>query len=110
MSYPVSTPSAENGRPYTRYVILSLSLVLVVALAFGGYKIVFTPPVTSGGTPSNNTAATATAPLEEKEVVKPVIASPEEYDRKIQHIVNGDSSGKWPVKKRLSIRRVRSSI
>lgn len=99
MSYPVSTPSTENGRPYTRYVILSLTLILAVALAFGGYKIVFNSPITSGGTPSGNTTAAA-SPFEEKVVEKkPVLASPEEYDRKIQHIVNGDSSGKWPVKK-----------
>jgi hypothetical protein len=91
MNYPVSTP-ATNSRPYRLYIILSLVLILVFAIAFGGYKIVF-----------YSAAAKATVSAEpviqpEKEKKAQIIASPEEYDRRIALMVNGDSSGLWPVK------------
>jgi len=71
-------------------------LVLVFAIAFGGYKIVF---YTSSDSAKETTAtAAATKPGEEKKIAAPVIVSPEEYDRKIAHMVNGDTSGLWPVK------------
>ncbi|MGK2862525.1 MAG: hypothetical protein ACSLE0_11355 [Chitinophagaceae bacterium] len=92
MNYPASSP---NIRSYRLYIVLSLVLVLVFAIAFGGYKIVF-----SSSSPSQSPARSVTTlqQEEEKKVVVPVIASPEEYDRKIKHVVNGDSSGRWPVK------------
>jgi hypothetical protein len=93
MNYPVSTP-ASNSRPYRLYIILSLILVLVFAIAFGGYKIVF---YSAAAAESEAAAATPVAkPEEEKKA--PIIASPEEYDRRIALMVNGDSSGLWPVK------------
>lgn len=93
MNYPVSTP-ANNSRPYRLYIILSLILVLVLAIAFGGYKIVF---YSAAAAESETAIATPVAkPEEEKKA--PIIASPEEYDRRIALMVNGDSSGLWPVK------------
>ena len=94
MNYPVSS-SSENSRPYTRYLLLSLSLVLVFAIAFGGYKIVFNPGASAQ---QATVAASETKPTEEKKSSIPVLTTKEEYDRKMVHIVNGDSSGRWPVK------------
>ncbi|MEP7372125.1 MAG: hypothetical protein ABI675_01975 [Chitinophagaceae bacterium] len=94
MNYPVS--SSTNTRSYRLYIILSLVLVLVFAIAFGGYKIVFYTSSASAKEATEN--APAAKPEEEKKVAAPVLASPEEYDRKIAHMVNGDSSGLWPVK------------
>ena len=49
--------------------------------------------------PRGQLATTATTkPEDEKKIAAPVIVSPEEYDRKIAHMVNGDTSGLWPVK------------
>jgi hypothetical protein len=93
MNYPVSTP-ANNSRPYRLYIILSLILVLVFAIAFGGYKIVFY----SAAAAEKEEAATTTVVKPEEEKKAPIIASPEEYDRRIALMVNGDSSGLWPVK------------
>jgi hypothetical protein len=92
MNYPVSS---TNTRSYRLYIILSLVLVLVFAIAFGGYKIVF---YTSSASAREATATNAAKPGDEKKIAAPAIASPEEYDRKIAHMVNGDTSGLWPVK------------
>lgn len=97
MSYPVSSSaSTGGGRSHTRYILLSLSLILLFAIAFGGYRIVFK------GAPVS--AANASVPVKvedsnkEAAPVRPAALNPEEYERLIAHIVNGDSSGKWPVK------------
>jgi hypothetical protein len=94
MSYQVPSSSA-NSRSYRLYIILSLLLVLIFVIAFGGYKIVFN---SSSATAQATVTGAENKPVEEKKAAIPVLASPEEYDRKIQHITNGDSSGKWPVK------------
>ena len=94
MNYPVSAPES-NSHPYRLYIILSLILVLVGAIAFGGYKIVF---YSAEAQPVDDVTAVATAPTPEEKKAAPVIASPEEYDRRIATMVNGDSSGLWPVK------------
>ncbi|HZI53046.1 MAG TPA: hypothetical protein VFD56_05070 [Chitinophagaceae bacterium] len=94
MNYPVSAP-ASNSRPYRLYIILSLILVLVGAIAFGGYKIVFYPSE-SESVKDETAVAPVANPGEEK--AAPIIASPEEFDRRIAIMVNGDSSGLWPVK------------
>lgn len=93
MNYPVTTP-VSNSRPYRLYIILSLILILVFAIAFGGYKIVFYSAAASEK--EEVASAPVEQPLEEKKA--PIIASPEEYDRRIALMVNGDSSGLWPVK------------
>ena len=95
MSYPVP-PSSANSRSYKLYFLLSLLLVLAFAIAFGGYKIVFNSSSASAGQTAITAAEKKAA--EEKQASIPVLVSPEEYDRKMLHIVNGDSSGKWPVK------------
>ena len=94
MNLPVS--SSAGSRPYRLYIVLSLILVLVVAIAFGGYKIVFY----SSADPKESTTATLPVAVqeEEKKAPAPIIASPEEFDRRIALMVNGDSSGLWPVK------------
>ncbi len=94
MNYQVS--SSASTRSYKLYIILSLVLVLVFAIAFGGYKIVFH----SSSAPDNQSSAVVPVEkqVEEKKVLPPGISSPEEFDRKMLHIVNGDSSGMWPVK------------
>ncbi len=94
MNYPV--PPSASTRSYKLYIVLSLALVLIFAIAFGGYKIVFH---SSSGQNNQSSAVLSTEKkVEEKKVLLPVISSPEEFDRKMKHIVNGDSSGKWPVK------------
>jgi hypothetical protein len=96
MSYQVPSSSA-NSRSPKLYVILSLLLVLAFIIAFGGYKIVFN---SSSAAATSQVALTGAdnKPVDEKKAIAPVLASPEEYDRKIKHVTNGDSSGKWPVK------------
>lgn len=93
MNYPVSTP-ANNSRPYRLYIILSLILILVFAIAFGGYKIVF---YSAAASEKEEVTSTPVEQLRE-EMKAAIIASPEEYDRRIALMVNGDSSGLWPVK------------
>ncbi len=94
MNYPVSAP-ASNSRPYRLYVILSLILILAAAIGFGGYKIVF---FAAEAEPVKNVNSVAPAKDSTATKVAPIIASPEEYDRRIAIMVNGDSSGRWPVK------------
>ncbi len=96
MNYPVSS-SSDGGRSYTRYILLSISLILIFAIAFGGYKIVFSE---SAASPSKGADLAALSPgsASQEELAKPAQVTPEEYERKMAHIVNGDSSGKWPVK------------
>ena len=89
--------STGNTRSYSRYLLLSLLLLLIFAIAFGGYKIVFRDASGPSVNPTGNTAVAAVDSVKEKGAA-PVMASPEEFDRKIAHVVNGDSSGKWPVK------------
>lgn len=56
----------------------------------------------NGSNSADAQSATAAADTTAKEVKKapppPSPATQEEFDRKIAHIVNGDTSGKWPVK------------
>jgi hypothetical protein len=97
MSYQVPT-SVPSSRSHRLYIILSLLLILIIAIAFGGYKIVFS---TTSASPSPAQTLPTLADDKPGEEMKPapvVTISPEEYERKIRHITNGDSSGKWPVK------------
>ena len=94
MDYRVSAP-ANNSRPYRLYIILSLVLVLAGAIAFGGYKIVF---FAAEAEPVKNVSAGAQAKDTVETKPAPIIASPEEYDRRLAIMVNGDSSGRWPVR------------
>ncbi|MGZ8552063.1 MAG: hypothetical protein ACXWV8_01575, partial [Chitinophagaceae bacterium] len=85
MSYQVPTSSA-NSRHYRLYLVVSLLLVLIFIIAFGGYKIVFTNTASAS---EATTTMSGNEASEEKKAIAPVLASPEEYDRKIKHITNG---------------------
>ncbi len=63
MSYQVPTSAATNTKPYRLYLILSLLLVLVFAIAFGGYKIVFNS--SSASAAEVTTTASPNKPVEE---------------------------------------------
>jgi hypothetical protein len=96
MSFQVS--QTANNRTYSLFLKVSLILVLSLALFFGGYKFVLSSQSVQssmGGSSAASSSSAAPAPVEEK---KPVVSNPEEYDRKIAHMVNGDTSGRWPVK------------
>ncbi len=93
MNYPVS--SSAGNRPYSFYLLVGLSIALLLAIIFGGYKVVFhsnssdkETPVSASGTTEDSTRKAAV----------PILSDIEEYDSKIAHIVNGDTTGKWPVK------------
>jgi hypothetical protein len=75
---------------------IALIIVCVSAILFGGYKVVFYS--TSAGAQAQST--TQIQPVEEKNTPAPapVVSDIEAYESKINHIVNGDSSGNWPVK------------
>jgi hypothetical protein len=89
MNYPVSSQS--SGKSYTLFLKVGLILVLVSAVTFGGYKFVFSTS-SSGNEPGPQPQAAAPT------VPAPVISDSEDYDNKIMHLVNGDTTGKWPVK------------
>ncbi len=93
MNYPVSSTSS-SGKSYTFFLRLSLILVVIFAVTFGGYKVVFS---SASASVKEATEESETKPVEEK-VVAPAISDSEDYDNKVVHMVNGDSTGKWPVK------------
>lgn len=81
----ISTP---KRRSYT--LIIIIVLLLVSAIVFGGYKVVFYSQASAR-------EAIAVSP----EVIKKAeisLSEKELYDRNLAHIVNGDTSGRWPVK------------
>jgi hypothetical protein len=92
MNYPVL--STSNRRSYI--LVISIILLLFSAIAFGGYKVVFYSQASS----TQITTDTSGVNLAEgeKKISLPGLSEKELYDRKIAHIVNGDSSGRWPVK------------
>ena len=91
MNYPVS--SSANSRSYALVLRLGILLVLVAAITFLAFKI-FSRPSSDG---SSLAASAALSVSETQEKPAPPPPSKEEFDRKMAHIVNGDSSGLWPV-------------
>ena len=88
MNYPVSpTPSATKSS--SLFVKIGIGAVLVAALAFGGYKLASS--ASSSGTETASQPATPVVP-------PPAMSDSEEYESKLAHMVNGDTTGKWPVK------------
>lgn len=80
-------------RPSKPIVRIGLIVVLVAVIGFFGFRFF--------SSPSGVNTAIATKPAGDTVAAKPaapVIASKEEYDRLINHITNGDSSGRWPVR------------
>lgn len=90
-STSLSSSEVKPNPVRTRYVII---VVLLAAVAFAGFKFL-------GSSGSENTASAATpveAAKEDSVVQPPVYAWKEEFDRKLVHVTNGDTSGLWPVK------------
>lgn len=85
--------STTHRRPYA--LILIIVLLLLSAIVFGGYKVVFYTQASVKGTA---TVSEEKATEGEKKISLPGLSEKELYDSKIAHIVNGDSSGRWPVK------------
>jgi hypothetical protein len=79
------------------YIGLAFLLVLLVAVIFGGYKLVL-------NTPAQDKQSVSQAPINipaSKEQPVPVstpTSDPEMYNKAMTYLTNGDSSGKWPVK------------
>jgi hypothetical protein len=93
MNYPVS--SSAGNRPYSFYLLVGLSIALLLAIIFGGYKVVF-----HSNSSDKETSASTSDTTEDstRKAAAPILSDIEEYDSKIAHIVNGDTTGKWPVK------------
>jgi hypothetical protein len=76
------------------YLRIALLIVLVSIIAFFGYRY-FSSSAQEVKVPAANAADSTASAVKEP---APVLASPEEYDRMLVHITNGDTSGRWPVK------------
>ncbi|MFI5129619.1 MAG: hypothetical protein ACHQFX_06495 [Chitinophagales bacterium] len=94
MNYPVSSAS-PNNKSYALVLRLSLALILFSAIAFGGYKVVLNSTASAKETTTNGPD---TLPGEPAKNSIPAISDSVEFDNKIAHMVNGDTTGKWPVK------------
>ena len=96
MNQPISSFSSGN-KSYTLVLRLSLFLILFAAIAFGGYKVVLSSKVSAqeASMVKNENEA---KPNEEKTKAAPAVIDSAEYENKIAHITNGDTTGKWPVK------------
>jgi hypothetical protein len=94
MNSPVSSSSAGN-RSYKLALRLSLILILFSAIAFGGYKVVLYSKASAQGVKPPQEQV---QPGEEKKSSAQPIFDSIQYDSKIAHMVNGDTTGKWPVK------------
>jgi hypothetical protein len=100
MNYPLSA----RGRTYALYIALALLLILVVAIIFGGYKLVLSSPSSKSSVADNIKVAEPVQPVNEvpkKEEVK--ATDPAVFSQALAYITNGDSSGKWPVKTELPL-------
>lgn len=93
MNYPA--PSPETGRRSYKFIIGIGFLILALA-AIG----IFAFKAFSSGNAGNPASAKDTTGIEEKPVAppEPPLSLKEDYDKKMIHIVNGDTSGLWPVK------------
>src|SRR6185369_3977673 len=71
-------------------------IILFVAIAFGGYKVVLYSKASAQEAKINT--PDKEIQREEKAVTVPAVIDSAEYESKIAHITNGDTTGKWPVK------------
>jgi len=94
MNQPISSFSAGN-KSYTFVLRLSLFLILFAAIAFGGYKVVLSSKASAQ---EANVVKNEAKPAEEKAEAAPAVIDTVEYENKMAHITNGDTTGKWPVK------------
>ena len=72
-------------------------IILFAAIAFGGYKVVLYSKA-SAQEARINTPDKEAQPAEEKTAAAPAVIDTVEYENKMAHITNGDTTGKWPVK------------
>jgi hypothetical protein len=100
MNYPVSSSANPNRKSYSIYLFISLAVLLAAVIIIGGYRIVFSSE-TASAKETATVATTETKPA--PEVKAPVVSDVEDYNSKMAHIVNGDTTGRWPVKKDLPV-------
>jgi hypothetical protein len=93
MNHTVSQPSPGH-KSYVLVLRLSLILILFSAIAFGGYKVV----LYSKASAQEPRSASQSGPAPEEKKIAPVISDSVDYENKMAHITNGDTTGKWPVK------------
>src|SRR5690242_14257809 len=96
MNYEASTPA--KNKYYPLYICLALLVIVITLVAFFGFKMNSTASADNSAKPAAATSPEAKAEEKRKSDSLMALAMAEEYDRKIIHITNGDSSGKWPVK------------
>jgi hypothetical protein len=93
MNYPLS----QRGRTYAIVIGLTFLLILLVAIVFGGYRLVLYTSQPDKQPELQNVSVTIPDGGDEH-AAKEIKTDPLAYERAMAHIVNGDSSGKWPVK------------
>lgn len=97
MNQPVSSPAP--GRSSAFYLRLALFLVLFSGIVFLGFKYFFSNKPSS---PVSEQVPATTSEEAKPKVTKEDSISREAmleiYNQKMAHIVNGDTSGRWPVK------------
>ncbi|MDP4264057.1 MAG: hypothetical protein Q8941_16135 [Bacteroidota bacterium] len=91
MNVPV--PSPRKNRYYPLYICLGLLVLVFSLVSFFGFKI---KSSAQPGSEAGSIVAKAAEKAKNDSLL--ALARVEEYNKKIIHIVNGDSSGKWPVK------------
>jgi hypothetical protein len=95
MNQPVS--SSVPGRSYPLIVRLGLLLFILSILVFAGFKLF-------SSRPSSEAVTAATEIKTEKKIDSTDSLMNRLYDEKIAHMVNGDTSGRWPVKTEYPLR------
>jgi len=88
----LSSSETKSGSVRTRFVLI---VILLAAGGFAGFK--FLGP--RGSEKSVAAATPSELPVQDSIVQPaPAYAWKEEFDRKLVHVTNGDTSGLWPVK------------
>ena len=94
MNYPVSS-SSDGNKSYALVLRLSLLVILFTAIGFGGYRVV----LYSTASAANEAKADQEIQPPEAQKKAPLqVTDSVLYENKMAHIVNGDTTGKWPVK------------
>lgn len=75
-----------------------LIIVLIAVVGIFTFKFFSKASAEGVGVGAATTDTTVNAAAKKPAVPAPTPATKEEYDRKIVHMVNGDTSGRWPVK------------
>lgn len=96
MNQPVSSPAPSRSSAF--YLRIALFLILFSAIVFIGFKLFASNNNNNQPAASQAAPATQDAKPERKEDTVSRQAMLELYSQKMIHIVNGDTSGHWPVK------------